>query len=344
LPLDESLRKAYSILERAAGLKYWLVAFSGGKDSTVTLDLVLRFLEGSYRGSGCPERVVVAYSDTLMEWPPLRRWALTVLEKVSAWAARRGLPVEAVILEPAPGWSFLEVIMERGYPAPSPMFRWCTNHLKARPARRFVRSRGWGRLETGVVTGVRLGESSSRRGRGCPLCTRAPGSSPPLVDYGVPVTPLINWPIEDVWEYLESGEAVWGGSFEALLNLYGPRRREDPPRFGCALCPLIKRGDSAWQLAERGLIDPKAPRLAREWVRLYIRVSRDEAWRWREPREPRGRFRLPYGRLKPEARRLLLKKLLEYTEESPSLCEAVEPMLKRLGLTCRAGSRRAQGH
>ena len=279
----------------------------------------------------------MAYSDTLMEWPPLRRWALAVLGAAGAWAGRRGLPVETVVLEPAPGWSFLEAIVLRGYTAPSPMFRWCTNHLKARPARRLVRSLGWSRGETGVVTGVRLEESSSRRGRGCPLCHAPPGSRPPAVDYGVPVTPLASWESGDVWDYLESQRPIWGGGFDGLLEIYGPGRRLERQRFGCALCPLIKRDDSAWGLAERGLIDPEAPGLAREWVRLYLRVSRVEPWRWREPREPRGRYRLPYGRLKWEARLLLLERLLDYTGRSPSLCEAVEPMLARLGLKCGGG-------
>jgi len=328
------VEEALAVLERALALPRWIIAFSGGKDSTVLLDITLAFLDSSCSGNRCPDRVIVAYSDTLMEWPPLRRWALQVMRGAGSWASSRGLPVEFRVLQPAPGWSFLELIVERGYTAPSPMFRWCTNHLKARPAKRLVRSLGWEPRSTAVLTGVRLEESSSRRGRGCPLCRSAPGSAVPLVDYGIPVTPLASWSSDDVWDYLEGREPVWGGSFKPLLEIYGPQRRRNPPRFGCALCPLIKREDSAWQLAERGLLDPEAPRLAREWVSLYIRLSRVEPWKWREPREPRGRFRLPYGRLNWEARRLLLEKLLEYASRSPSLCEAVKPMLERLGLTC----------
>jgi hypothetical protein len=109
--------------------RFGSLGFSGGKDSSVLLDIVLRWPMDSCPEAAeeCPERVVVIYSDTLLEPPVLRAYARGVVEAVNRLAASAGLHVRAVAAEPARGEDLVGMVVVRGYPAPSPRFRWCTD-------------------------------------------------------------------------------------------------------------------------------------------------------------------------------------------------------------------------
>ena len=158
--LRSLVEEANRVLERASGADLWVVSFSGGKDSSVLLDLVVRFL----MKRGGPE-VAVVYSDTLLDWRPLREWALGVMGSLRILSERLDLPLKAFVLRPREGESFLEMVLERRYPAPSPRFRWCTERLKVKPTLRLIRSLRPGRNGVVMLTGIRYGESRERSGR-----------------------------------------------------------------------------------------------------------------------------------------------------------------------------------
>lgn len=322
------------VLRAASRHPYWLVGFSGGKDSSVTVDLVARYLLGGCPGSprrGCPE-VLVVYSDTLLEPPPLREYARGVVDALNRLARREGIPLEAAAAEPAPGED-LPGMIARGYTPPSNRFRWCTKRWKLNPAKRALLE--WlGREprpgELAVITGVRAEESAlrarrakrqSRGGGSCPVgsCFRVP--------WGEGYAPLITWRSRDVWAYINSREPVWGAPhWRALREIYravGAEGSGGSLRMGCWSCTLVKR-DRAWPaLEEAGLIPAGSVAALKSWVQLWLHMARGEPEKYRE----RG-GRYGYGKLRVEARIELLSRLLEAYGRGAA--EVLEPIRGRI--------------
>jgi DNA sulfur modification protein DndC len=116
----------------------WVVGYSGGKDSTAVLQLVwtmLRQLDASARH----KPVHVISTDTLVENPVVARWVTTSLETMEQSARDQSLPVEPHRLTPEVSNTFWVNLIGRGYPAPRPKFRWCTERMKIKPSNAFIR-------------------------------------------------------------------------------------------------------------------------------------------------------------------------------------------------------------
>ena len=95
----------------AARMPVWVVAFSGGKDSSALLDLALRFLEVNSHNAGI---LVVAYSDTLLDPIPLRNYALGILKSVEKLEVN-GVKIQPLVAAPLEtGEDVVEMIMVGG--------------------------------------------------------------------------------------------------------------------------------------------------------------------------------------------------------------------------------------
>lgn len=161
----------------------WIVGYSGGKDSTATLQLVWLALRG-IPSDQCRKLVHVISTDTQVENPIVARWADGSLEAMRAASIREGLPVEVHRLTPALVDSFWVNLIGKGYPAPRNKFRWCTDRLKIRPSNTFIRGVVSANGEAILVLGTRKAESKARAARMerpiltrnwlCILCHRAP--------------------------------------------------------------------------------------------------------------------------------------------------------------------------
>ena len=116
----------------------WVIGYSGGKDSTAVLQLVwmsLQRLEPDLR----TKPVHVISTDTLVENPVVAAWVTHSLEVLQAAADAQHLPLTAHRLTPAVADTFWVNLIGRGYPAPRPKFRWCTERLKIKPSNTFIR-------------------------------------------------------------------------------------------------------------------------------------------------------------------------------------------------------------
>lgn len=238
----------------------WVIGYSGGKDSTAVLQLVWLALE-------ClPEEkrtklVYVISTDTLVENPIVSLWVAKSLQTMGDVAKRKGLPITPHKLTPELENTFWVNMIGRGYPAPRPKFRWCTERLKIKPSTKFINEVVQSYGEAILVLGSRKAESVARtrvmerfeqervRDRLSPN-----GNLPNSYVY----TPIEDWNNDDVWLFLMQVRNPWGYNNKDLLTMYqGASEDGECPlvvdtttpscgdsRFGCWVCTLVEKDRS----------------------------------------------------------------------------------------------------
>lgn len=238
----------------------WVIGYSGGKDSTAALQLVWSALAALPKES-LTKPIYVISTDTLVENPIVALWVSKSLEKINQAAQQQGLPITAHRLTPEPENTFWVNLIGRGYPAPRPKFRWCTERLKINPSTQFINSVVQDHGEAILVLGTRKAESAARarvmerfekrrvRDRLSPN-----GSLPNSFVY----SPLEDWTNDDVWLFLMQVDNPWGYRNKDLLTMYqGASADGECPlvvdtstpscgdsRFGCWVCTLVEKDKS----------------------------------------------------------------------------------------------------
>src|SRR5690606_938451 len=106
--------------------------------------------------------VYVITTDTLVENPIVAQWVNNSLRTMGAAAQRDSMPFEPHLLKPDIENTFWVNLIGRGYPAPRPKFRWCTERLKIKPSTRFVEDVASKNGEVILLIGARKSESVVR--------------------------------------------------------------------------------------------------------------------------------------------------------------------------------------
>ncbi len=209
-----------------------LVSFSGGKDSTTVLQLVLAALAGTNK------QLYIVTADTLMEIPYFQAYVDRTKARLRDFISQAGINAEVVTVSPPAKDSFWTSVLGRGYPAAHMGFRWCTGKLKIDPITKFTRSVTGGKSFT-VFVGVRSAESELR------------ARIYQQKDYKPRhYAPVLDWSAHDVWEYLLTEPCPWGDHSE-LVQVYKYSSDEcvygeaqgvciGNARYGCWACPLQK--------------------------------------------------------------------------------------------------------
>lgn len=238
----------------------WIVGYSGGKDSTATLQLVwlaLRSIPVERR----TKIVHVISTDTMVENPIVAQWAGNSLDAMRDAAKVEGLPIEPHRLAPALTDSFWVNLIGRGYPAPRRLFRWCTERLKIKPSNKFILDTISAHGEAILVLGTRKAESVTRGAamRKLELQRVRDRLSPNVSLPGSLVySPVEDWSNDDVWMFLMQVKNPWGWDNKALMTLYaGASDGGECPlvvdtgtpscgssRFGCWVCTLVEQDKS----------------------------------------------------------------------------------------------------
>jgi len=243
-----------------ADISPWVVGYSGGKDSTATLQLVWMALS-RLSPTERLKPVYVISTDTLVENPIVAAWVGRSLEKMGEAAAANGLPLTSHRLTPDPTESFWTTLIGKGYPAPRAKFRWCTDRLKINPSNRFISRVVKASGEAIVVLGTRKAESTARaksmeRFEGMRIREKLSpnGKLPNSHVY----SPIENWTNDDVWTFLMQTRNPWGFDNKDLLTMYqGASADGECPlvidastpscgdsRFGCWVCTMVERDKS----------------------------------------------------------------------------------------------------
>lgn len=259
--IHEEIRSIY-----LADGRPWVVGFSGGKDSTCTLQLVWTAL-AELPAERRTKPVFVISSDTLVETPVISRYIDATLGRISTAALAQGLPFEAHKVVPDVDRSFWVNLLGRGYPAPSRRFRWCTERLKIEPANQFITKRVAEYGEVIMILGTRYAESATRaqamsfhRIKG----SRLSRHSSLLNAFVYP--PIEDFSTDDVWTYLLQVPSPWGNENRDLVAMYrnATQAGECPlvvdtttpscgnSRFGCWVCTVVERDRAMEALVDRG--------------------------------------------------------------------------------------------
>ena len=238
----------------------WVVGYSGGKDSTAVLQIVWLALAGLDEKQR-HKPVHVISTDTLVENPVVAAWVTHSLDVMRDSAAGAGLPITPHRLTPAVTDTFWVNLIGRGYPAPRPKFRWCTERLKIKPSNSFIREMVRSHGEAILILGTRKAESSGRSHRMTALESRrvrdllSPNDSLPNC---LVYSPVEDWSNDDVWTFLMQRGNPWGYSNKELLTMYqGASPDGECPlvvdastpscgdsRFGCWTCTLVDQDKS----------------------------------------------------------------------------------------------------
>ncbi|MYM34911.1 phosphoadenosine phosphosulfate reductase family protein [Duganella sp. FT94W] len=238
-----------SLLAYGASHEHWGIAWSGGKDSSATLTLIIWLLDTGRVPR--PKTLTVFYADTRQELLPLAHAANQIIDELRD----RGIQVEVVT---APmDKRFMVYILGRGVPPPNNnTLRWCTRQIKIDPMQHALEQR-LAELDGQVlmITGVRQGESAIRDQRIEMSCSKdgaecgqgwyqkvlpeAKGLRGRLAT----LAPLLHWRVCHVWEWLRhwAPEAEFGDwSTAAIADAYGGDEAEEiNARTGCTGCPLV---------------------------------------------------------------------------------------------------------
>lgn len=109
----------------------WMIGFSGGKDSTLLVCLVMEMLQ-RLPAEKRNKTVYIVSSDTMVENPIVRDYMHRMSEMINANGAE--LNIRADIIYPKVEDTFWTKVIGLGYPTPEPPgFRWCTERLKIHP-------------------------------------------------------------------------------------------------------------------------------------------------------------------------------------------------------------------
>jgi DNA sulfur modification protein DndC len=239
----------------------WVIGYSGGKDSSATLQLVWMALK-SIEPSKLPHKAVhVITNDTLVENPLVSAWVMRSHKEISRAAIDQGLNVQPHRILPKVRETFWVSLIGKGYPAPNRRFRWCTDRMKIWPSTAFIRSVIATHGESIIVLGTRRAESASRAARidkyaeGGLRDGLTPHSDLPS---SLVLSPIANWSDDDVWMFLMQYPNPWNFDNKELLSLYaGASEDGECPvvidtstpscgnsRFGCWTCTVVEKDKS----------------------------------------------------------------------------------------------------
>jgi DNA sulfur modification protein DndC len=333
LSLERSIELSVESLRHYGSLyKHWAIAFSGGKDSSATVTLVVDLIEKGQIPK--PDSLTVLYADTRQELPPLHNAAMALLGNL------RGRGFDTRVVLPKMDHRYFVYMLGRGVPPPSNTFRWCTPKLKVMSMERELDAL---RQERGekflMLTGVRIGESAARDQRIAMSCTKDGGecgqgwfqqtSSNAVADT---LAPLLHWRVCHVWDWLVQADVELGFPTFDIAEVYGHDPQDDlgetepmNARTGCIGCPLVQE-DSA---LERVLANPKWEYLAplRQLRPLYWEVKKPQ-YRLRKHGEVKkdGTLAKKQGRLGPltlDTREWMLGEILRIQGEVNRAAAAV---------------------
>ena len=138
----------------------WIVGYSGGKDSSASLQLIWNAVAALPLEKRLKPIHVIS-TDTLVENPIIAAWVKSSLGSMKIHAKKQNIPIYPHHLVPSLSNRFWVNLIGRGYPAPRPKFRWCTDRLKISASTEFIREKFFDKIDP-VQTEIWIGLSINK--------------------------------------------------------------------------------------------------------------------------------------------------------------------------------------
>lgn len=204
----------------------WVIAFSGSRDATVTLQLIWEALEGVDQAD-LTHRIHVVNVTTGVDSVVAHSWIARSLVAMETAAEDLGLPICAARLTRELADSFWVKLIGHGYGVPNPSQRWCADGLKRRPVERYIR-----RLtRQGQQVVLVLGSHRVTDARPSWVASLRHASEAGLSAYqggaeAARYNPLRGWSADEVHHFLDNYPSPWDTSNLELLRLYEATAQE----------------------------------------------------------------------------------------------------------------------
>jgi DNA sulfur modification protein DndC len=285
-PLANKLINTKSIIEKnyLNDHRPFCVAYSGGKDSTAVVYLVLQMLK---EVKNQKKIVYILNSNTLAELPPVLEHIKKSLSSIEKFAQKNNLPIKVIEVVPELKNTLNVQLFGVGMPPPSQTLRWCTDKLKVQPIDKKIQEL-FSNGEFISVLGTRNDEGYKRqerieqrtvKGTDLKLNDRYPKASN--------LMPIEHWSTKEVWTYLfeQTNELI---DIDFLWKLYSDASNKDASectfvgaggkhiddgklgcgtsRFGCWQCYLVREKDKSLDgLMQSGYKDLEHYNAFRDW-------------------------------------------------------------------------------
>ena len=296
----------------------WVVAFSGGKDSTLVAHLVFEAVQ-RVRPSRRTRPIFLLSSDTQVETPAISEFVASQLTTIAEGAGSLGLPLTSHLVRPEVSETFWVKLIGYGYPAPTRNFRWCTDRLKIRPSNAFLLEQIAEHGSVLVLVGSRAAESGSRaRSIQKHIATGGVINPHSTIKGAWMWAPIRELTTDEVWEYLALTPAPWGGHHRRLQNLYKEANSGEcalvldettkpcgNSRFGCWVCTVVDRDKSIEGFIGSGRSEYTGMANMRDWL---IELREDVDGMYRESVRRNGA--VGNGPLRLDVREQVLERLL----------------------------------
>jgi DNA sulfur modification protein DndC len=234
----------------------WIIGFSGGKDSTMLLQIVWNALK-RIEPILLTRQIYVVCNDTLVENPRIVKFINKTLKRIQKEANLKHFPIIVHQTMPNLENTFWVKLIGLGYPAPNKFYRWCTERLKIDPTTRFIKETASMNEEAIILLGTRSDESSNRAASIKKHEVKGQRLRKHLLPNVFVYAPIKDVTTNEVWQYLNQVTPPWGGTHKELVTLYRNANAGDCPlviddttpscgnsRFGCWTCTVVNKDKS----------------------------------------------------------------------------------------------------
>lgn len=252
----------------------WVIGYSGGKDSTTILQLVMYALARLPKEQLTKE-VHVLTNDTLVENPTVVAYVDEQMKLIDHIGKAKLFPhnpdlFQTIKVVPKIEDRFWINMIGKGYPPPSRWFRWCTERMKINPANDYIKKQVGLHGRVILILGTRKAESTNRS-QSMEKYDLEEITGSKLRKHTLPnswmYAPIVDLTTPEVWQYLMAVPSFWNGDNKKLVAMY--RNASDSAaecplvvdtstascgnsRFGCWVCTVVSRDKSMENLIENG--------------------------------------------------------------------------------------------